>query len=239
MPPGVKAVSSSAQDGAGSRSGYDAYVRAEWDEFVAHPIRRTQLPDAAGNLDIRRVLDVGCGAGQELIPFVERGAVSIGLDLSEEVGAAGRELFEGMGLGRGVHFVRGTAESLPFAGEAFDLVICRLVLPYVNNTRCMREMIRVLRRYGVLIVQIHAFRYYSAKLLRALRSRNRRSIIDSAGAMVSGIAYSITGRQGAGVAETFTTERRLRLEAEMAGGMLDRIVPIKNDRAPAYVIVKR
>ncbi len=52
------------------------------------------------------------------------------------------------------------AESLRFEDGCFDLVISRLVLPYTEVRRALTEMARVVRPGGLLVLQIHAPRYY-------------------------------------------------------------------------------
>src|SRR5215211_3104866 len=94
---------------------YDLYIRGAWARFVADPARSRALLDAVEGMEVGRVLDVGCGAGQQLLPFVTtRGAVGVGLDPARDVGLAGRELFDAHAPAARVGFVRGSAEHLPF-----------------------------------------------------------------------------------------------------------------------------
>src|SRR5205085_6774151 len=123
--------------------------------------RARESLEAVAGLDARRGLDVGCGAGQELLPFAgQPGAVCIGSDVTPEAGLAGRELFASRPPAGRIAFVRAAAESLPFAAGSFDVVICRLALPYTDNARCLSELARVLRPGGVLLLKIHHARYY-------------------------------------------------------------------------------
>jgi ubiquinone/menaquinone biosynthesis C-methylase UbiE len=135
---------------------YDAYVRREWELFEGDGSRASASLEALGGARVERVLDVGCGAGQELLPFVQgRGAVGVGVDVAPETGRAGRELFDARAPSARVAFVRAAAEALPFAAGSFDVVVCRLALPYTDNARALSEMSRVLRAGGVLILKIH------------------------------------------------------------------------------------
>jgi ubiquinone/menaquinone biosynthesis C-methylase UbiE len=107
---------------------YDSYVRAEWQLFDASPERQSAAREAVAGLEITRVLDLGCGAGQELRPFVcDPRSMGVGIDLSPEVGIAGRKLFALEQPGSHVVFVRAAAECLPLTSSSVDLVICRLV----------------------------------------------------------------------------------------------------------------
>ncbi|HEU4593780.1 MAG TPA: class I SAM-dependent methyltransferase, partial [Pyrinomonadaceae bacterium] len=108
-------------------NGYNTYVRREWELFEGDGARARASLEAVDGGPMSRVLDVGCGAGQELLPFVlERGAVGVGVDASPEAGRAGRALFSARAPGARVAFVRAVAEALPFAPGSFDVVVCRL-----------------------------------------------------------------------------------------------------------------
>src|SRR6267142_2241510 len=71
-----------------------------------------------------------------------------------------------------VHFLRGSAEDLSFPDGVFDAVICRLALPYTDNSQALAEASRVLRRGGQYLLKIHAARFYLDLLKRAIKSRN-------------------------------------------------------------------
>jgi SAM-dependent methyltransferase len=220
---------------------YEAYVRTEWELFRADPIRARVFLDATADVEARRVLDVGCGSGQELIPYVQRGAVSIGLDVAEEAGRAGRELFTQLGRPSAVAFLRGTVETLPFRDGSFDVVICRLVLPYVDNSRSLAEMIRVLRPRGVLLLQCLSLANYLDDLVAGVKRRSARSVLGAIRVMVAGTLHHLLGRQvrvwpfGS---DTFQSEWLLRREIERAGGAIERRLPAERRGAPRYRIVK-
>lgn len=82
------------------------------------------IPDAhlhaLGDVTGKRVLELGCGAGQWSRALAAEGATVVGLDLSEaQLAAAARA----MGAAR-YPLVQGAAEQLPFAADSFDLVFC-------------------------------------------------------------------------------------------------------------------
>src|SRR6185436_122745 len=97
-----------------SVSAFDRYARGAWERFLKDPARARASLDALRGIKVERVLDVGCGAGHELLPFAGEGAFAVGLDLAPEVGRAGRQLFAGQACGTNVTFTRGAAEALPF-----------------------------------------------------------------------------------------------------------------------------
>lgn len=94
-----------------------------------------------------RVLDVGCGNGGMLFPFVERGCRGWGLDLGlhpevVEVAAAAGLL---------VLHLQGRGEALPFPDAACDLVVLAETLEHVPRPRALgREVARVLRPGGLV-----------------------------------------------------------------------------------------
>src|SRR5690242_7100185 len=86
----------------------------------------------------RRILEVGCGAGQTLIgSSLGKQVLAVGLDTDETAVALGKQLTST------VRFVVGEGESLPFADGSFDLVICRVALPYMRVAKALAEMSRV------------------------------------------------------------------------------------------------
>src|SRR5947207_14600167 len=92
---------------------YNTYLRAEWSKFVSDPTRSRASVELTADITVKQALDVGCDAGQELLPFISEGAFGVGVDISPEVGGAGRELFAAHHAANRVVFIRGAGESLP------------------------------------------------------------------------------------------------------------------------------
>ncbi len=98
----------------------------------------------------KRVLDIGCGAGQTLIArYPDR--VSFGLDIDVDALQIGRSLTDR------VRFVCGKAENLPYSNAQFDMVIARVSLAYTNISAALKEIHRVLKKDGELWITLHPF----------------------------------------------------------------------------------
>src|SRR5262245_54727258 len=119
---------------------YRRYLGREWKLFADHPGRAESAVMIGRHiLPIRRVLDVGCSAGQELLPYLQ-GALCVGLDLAEEACPLARGRLRQMDKNARLAFGRARAEALPVRGGQFDLVICRLVLPYTDIPDVLAEV---------------------------------------------------------------------------------------------------
>jgi SAM-dependent methyltransferase len=224
-------------------SEYNEYVSAEWEMFVGDKSRARESLEAVAGLEVGRVLDVGCGAGQELLPFAtELGASCVGVDVTPEVGLVGRKLFAAHAPSASVTFVRAAAESLPFDEGSFDVVICRLALPYTDNARCLSELARVLRPGGALLLKIHHARYYARKLRDGLRAGQAFSALHAARVLAAGLVYQLTGRQPRTrlpSRETFQTLPLLRRELARCGLEIRRELRDSNSLTPSFIIYKR
>lgn len=110
----------------------------------AWPATRSVLPDVDGD----RVLLAGCGRGDHVGWFRERGAAVTGVDVSAAALRLARER-----SGDEAAFCRAdVTEPLPFADGAFDLVLSHLALSHVADWRpVLRECRRVLDPDGALV----------------------------------------------------------------------------------------
>jgi SAM-dependent methyltransferase len=102
----------------------------------------------------RRVLEVGCGAGTDLIRFARNGAITTGVDLaaSSIKLAAGNFALEG----RKAELLVADGEALPFRPASFDLVYAHGVVQYTTDDRALvRECRRVLRPGGTAVFQVY------------------------------------------------------------------------------------
>jgi SAM-dependent methyltransferase len=221
---------------------YDSYVRVEWEKFAGDPARARASLTASEGMEVKRVLDVGCGAGQELLPFVtDKGAVGFGMDIAQTVGRVGREMYAANAPSARVHFLRGTAEQAPFPSGSFDVVICRLALPYTHNQRAFAEVSRLLRPNGLYLLKISGVRWYLLELNQAVKTGNVMSMIHATRVLVAGSIYHLTRRQPRSrlpSTETFQSEWLLRHELKRHGLAIAGKSPDSNPVTPSFVIVK-
>lgn len=97
-----------------------------------------------------RILDVGCGSGQDLVSWgVVPSDEVTGLDLDHS-----RLAFAKVRFPRRT-YVQGVGEYLPFADESFDRVISGVALPYMNIQRALAEIHRILTPGGSLSLSLH------------------------------------------------------------------------------------
>ena len=138
----------------------------------------------------RKILDVGCGAGQTLIGCALSPEVfAVGLDLDESALAFGR------GLNRGINFVRASGEELPFHRESFDLVISRVALPYMQINKGLAEMFRVLRADGDLWIVLHPLSGTLSELMSEARQLHLKGFLFRSWVLLNGLSFNVFGRQ--------------------------------------------
>lgn len=96
-----------------------------------------------------RVLDLGCGTGRWLRRFGQLNISAVGIDQSVDMLQAARERATLAPL------LAGEAQDLPFLDESFDCVFGVTVvqhIPPAQQERALKEMMRVLRAGGYLIL---------------------------------------------------------------------------------------
>jgi SAM-dependent methyltransferase len=104
-----------------------------------------------GDLTGGRVLDIGCGGGQNAVACALAGAAVVGVDVSEVQLAAARRLAQAHGVA--VEWRQG--DALGIAAEqaaSFDCVLAIQVLPYVDDPAAVLRMARALLRPGGMLI---------------------------------------------------------------------------------------
>jgi len=127
-----------------------------------------ELPDWRA----KEIVDVGCGTGA-ILKQLGNPEKNVGIDLAPEAISFCRQ--------RGLKNVQqGDIHALPFPDASFDAVICSSVLyhQWVSDVEgAVREMYRVLRPDGVLLVNVPAFPFlhsaHDEAVMTARRFRKR------------------------------------------------------------------
>ena len=118
--------------------------------YLRHEIA-SMLPVSRG----ARILDVATGTGAQARAFAERGAEVIGVDISEamlRVAKRKRAL-------PNLRFVHADATALPFGDSSFDASCISFALhemPLSVRAKVLREMVRVTKRGGAIVVVDYA-----------------------------------------------------------------------------------
>ena len=102
----------------------------------------------------RDVLDVGCGAGVEVVRWARGGARVTGVDIAQTAVDLTRQNLSQQGLQARVDVADG--EALPFPDASFDFVYAHGVVQYTNDDRrLVEECQRVLRPGGTAFFQVY------------------------------------------------------------------------------------
>lgn len=141
-------------------------TRAWFDELAAYRFGKLDYLEALVDFSRfagRRVLEIGCGAGVDLVRFAQHGARVVGLDVARSplelarANARARSLSVPLAGADGAH--------LPFADESFEFVYCHGVLPYAPEPNgIVVEAYRVLKPGGAALFM----GYHRRSWLRAM-----------------------------------------------------------------------
>ena len=220
---------------------YEEYANEALKNFAAREAaQRYLLVDAVKDLKPERVLDLGCGAGQELLAFLEKTeAVCVGVDSAEELGKITREMFQAK---EKAVFVRSEGENLPFRDEIFDVVLCRVALPYMNNRLAIAEISRVLKPEGILLLKTHAPAFYFGMIRERLKTLSARQVAYPLICLAASCWHLLTGRQlqkgfwqGK---EIFQTRSFLEKEFAKNNLQVKAVLADDNPQTPSLMVVK-
>ncbi|WP_342645679.1 class I SAM-dependent methyltransferase [Mucilaginibacter sp. CSA2-8R] len=106
-----------------------------------------------------KILDVGCGGGRNIVYFLQQRHDVYGIDPNPDAIVAVRELSVMLtGKDTASNFSVGSAETMPFEANTFDLVICSAVLHFAQSKQHFEAMLtgiwQVLKPGGYLFARL-------------------------------------------------------------------------------------
>ena len=132
-----------------SRNTVDKTLLLWWEDFYL-PIFEYILPQM-GELEGKRVLELGTGTGGTAILLAKRGATVIGIDLLPFRLTEAKARAAEYDVAESVEVALMDAMYLAFPDDTFDLIISKSVLVFTAHTQTARECHRVLKPGGKAI----------------------------------------------------------------------------------------
>ena len=141
-------------------------------------LENIQLLDLIGDLQGKRVLDIGCGQGDTSVFFALRGAEVWSIDVSERMGGLTRQLADRHGFAAQVHTAVCRVEDLSYPSDFFDIIFADGVLHHLDMQKAVPVLARVTKpggrgfflepQKGSIFIEIYRF---FAKDLRTVDER--------------------------------------------------------------------
>lgn len=113
-----------------------------------------------------KILDIGCGTGKNVEEFSAIGE-TWGVDNSNEALKFCRN------HRKLINIKKGDAQKLDFKNETFDVVTLLDVLEHVDEEKTLREISRVLKANGILIITVPAYQWMWSKWDEVLHHKRR------------------------------------------------------------------
>jgi ubiquinone/menaquinone biosynthesis C-methylase UbiE len=137
--------------------------------FQRFPYKK-ELFDWIADLPGRKLLEIGCGLGNDLCQLARRGLDVTGIDIAPRAVHLARQHLASHGLSGDVSF--GNCECLDYADDSFDIVYSSGVIQHTPDIEAsIDEILRVLRPSGTLIIILY-HRHSWFRLLSKLTGTN-------------------------------------------------------------------
>jgi 2-polyprenyl-3-methyl-5-hydroxy-6-metoxy-1,4-benzoquinol methylase len=145
-------------------------------------LRRTALRSGS-----RSVLEIGCGAGWNLVPFAQLGWRAVGWDFDRE--------YLSKGLDWGLNMREGSLSDAVKEGEHYDLIILSHVVEHLlDPIKDLQQVRSLLRPSGVLFVEVPSLFEVTGRLLRYFQNAHTFSFVpETLAAVMRGSGFSEVG----------------------------------------------
>ena len=129
-----------------------AWTAGDFGKIAEHNVAEGEAFVARLNLAVgMRVLDVGCGTGNQSIPAARSGARVTGVDLAPNLLEQARERARKENLS--IEFIEGDAEELTVGDGEFDVVYSMFGAMFAPRPdKVVSEFVRVCRRHGLIVM---------------------------------------------------------------------------------------
>jgi ubiquinone/menaquinone biosynthesis C-methylase UbiE len=104
-----------------------------------------------GDVRGKKVMDLGCGSGEQVIALLHRGAKVVGLDLSPDLIAIAQRRLQMEGLEAEVRV--GSAYETGVPDASVDVVFCMSLIHHLDLPKVKAEMLRVLGPGGFVVLK--------------------------------------------------------------------------------------
>jgi SAM-dependent methyltransferase len=123
----------------------------------------------------RRVLDLGCGVGQWLIPLSHHNKKVVGIDPCFKSVFLAKENLNKYKVYNS-SLVKAQAETLPFKDNSFDSVFCYGVLMFTREFIAFEEIVRILKKDGRVLLAIDGPGYFLKNIIDGMKYSHSDSI---------------------------------------------------------------
>lgn len=153
-------------------AGWDEYQRSIFERGI--PYWRNKLVDDLGvQVAGKVVVEVGSGPGQWLIAASEDAERVIGVEPNELYREDSQRNVDRLVPGvSNIEIRDGSAEMTLLPDNCADVVLCLGVLMFTNHDTAIREMVRILRPGGELVVTANGLGYFWNYVVEGVRGRN-------------------------------------------------------------------
>lgn len=163
--------------------------RKEWKNFHSNREKLDRFPKYPATIMIKtlfgnylkkkifiskktRVIDVGCGFGNNLIPFLDIGCKTYGLEIDDRICKVTEDIINKKYNKNSITLKVGHNRKIPFNSNFFDLMITN-TLHYEENFKdiniALREFQRVLKPNGVLYLETVANKHDFFKISKKIK----------------------------------------------------------------------